>query len=432
VAALGGVAVAALAAARPNPNQPVVVSGTLTYLWRGDVARGCAAAGVCATYGALSVQFNGTGDLTPAGHHGVLLADLATGVVRVADQSGECIDLVPGDFFAIWLQREAGRRYTATLEPTSASSGRCAGPLAGDLANIRLPAVRLGTRALGFDLHGGTHFAAGPFSGELVSTLELRPETSGGQGLGFGSSSSSSSSSGPPPRTPRPVLVEHADVRYRVTGATSALSTSFVGGPEPFCQPYNDCGTTGTLRLTVTGFRRTLQISASRMVHRRVSQSRALADLRAGRLTIDPSSGLFSVAAAGVTETIGNGGTYSCRDTIAERLPLAVNPFPFGAPRGAIPLLLGRGGGFSGGDPFRTHCPGPTATDITGAIQPGPGSLARALIDVRDLGNHEITVPVANAGKFSGLGYSGTRGGALVFRLSLLRAGGGSRRERLR
>ena len=440
-AVVGGVALGAVRSSSQPVDQPVFVRGTLTYAWHGDPARGCAAAGLCGTHGSAIVHFDGFGNLTSRGRDGLIVLDGASATVRVrrddpSTAPGECVDTTSFDGIGVTLRRVKGRSYTAIIGgPVSA--GRCAGPLASDTAGLRLAAKRLPGRNLGFDLRGSASFAAGPFSGELISTVMLRPDTADQQGALTGESSSSSSSSGgSPPRPPRVrhVLVEFATIRYRMIGATGALQMTFDGAPQPYCVPLDNCGSTGSVSVSVKRFSAGLDVSGVRTVPRRVGRRQAIADLRAGRLR-PTSVGLFSSVDATIAETMVQAGAGTCLDTARSRIQLFVGgPFGPGRANGSIPAVLG--GVDNGGDPLRTHCPGPSSTDIAGNGGPlgffsqvpviAQGSIARDT-----LGTRQIDVSLAKPGRFDGPAYAGQRGGSLVFSLTLTSVRGGTRRERV-
>jgi hypothetical protein len=254
-----------------------------------------------------------------------------------------------------------------------------------------------------------------------------------------GSFSSSSSSATAPPRRLHTVLFEYARLRYRITGPTGELVTSFAADPEPFCQPLDNCGVSGALRIAVRGFDESFDVAASNIVRRRVGARRALADLRAGRLGLDFAQQLSAPKRrAVVSENLVRAGGPGCTDTNAGALSLDVSPvFGFRGPNGQLSVSLSSFD--TATDLLRTHCPGPSASDIYGTSNqlfgPGPGPngnpIAQDLIAVSKLGAQQITVALRDLGRFVGTGYSGTRGGLLRFSLTLTKLTAGTRSERL-
>ena len=70
----------------------------------------------------------------------------------------------------------------------------------------------------------------------------------------------------------------------------------------------------------------------------------------------------------------------------------------------------------SGSVALRTHCPGPTETDVTGNITRG---FANGAVSLADLLRRQTVVSLTKPGGFSGVGYVGSRGGALGLSLAL-------------
>ena len=71
---------------------------------------------------------------------------------------------------------------------------------------------------------------------------------------------------------------------------------------------------------------------------------------------------------------------------------------------------------------LRTHCPGPSDTDVLGS---GP-ELALTSIRVAQLLDPHSVVSLSRPGSFAGAGYVGTRSGALGFSLTLERVRAGT------
>jgi hypothetical protein len=418
-------ALAALAAlALPAPavaQQTFATSGSITYTWQGDPARGCAAQSLCGVQGALILQAQGSGGSSSGPSRGSIDIPLeATGsTVRVSDGpgAGDCVDVpssIQGGGF-LTIARGPGGRLVGHLGP-SLSSGRCAGPRAQDLAGITLPIRR--SRGM-YDLRGSESFAAGPFTGTLVSTLVVRtaPNASG------------SGSAGPSPvANPYPsthkVLLEQVTLRYRITSLPGTLDASFSGESDPFCATLDSCGATGTLALSFPGFQRTLVLNASRTVQARVGARQAIADLERGRLQAQGGeSGPFAGSStARVAETLSWAGGLSCHDTSdTSRAPLFLSAGPTRS-GGGVSLVLNNP---VGSDLLRTHCPGPLDTDVFGVF---PG-LARTSIGLAELLKRHSVISLTKPGSFAGAGYVGGRSGALAFSLTLERVRAGTVEE---
>lgn len=399
--------------------QSFEASGSITYTWQGDPARGCATVGVCGVQGALILGVGG-GFSTSGGGPVRGLLDVpfnASGAtVRVADGAGagECVDqpasqIGGGD---VLITRRGGR-LVGRIEG-ALSSGRCAGPRNGDLAGVVLPVRRSGRGRVTYDLHTSQSFAVGPFSCRLVSTLVIRATPAGGSQSG---SSGAAPVALPPPPPPPPrhkVLLEQVTLRYRLASLPGAsVDVAFSGGPDPFCEALDSCGATGTLELTLPNFNQTLTVQASRPVARRVDARQVLADLRDGRLR--PSGGEVGGPRPGITaevaETVAGPGGARCQAASGTRVDQVF--FTAGPSRSgrSVALVLN--------DPvdvgaFRTYCPGPSDIDVFGS---GP-AVARTSIGIAQLLARHSVVTLPLSGSFAGVGYVGTRSGALGFSLT--------------
>ena len=420
---LAAAVLAALALpAHAMAGQTYVVSGSITYTWQGDPARGCATEGLCGVQGSLTVPSQGNAVSGTGGSPGrviVVGTDTSESTVRVADGpgGGDCVDVLgaPGEG-ALLIAREAGGRMVAHIEEPL-SSGRCAGPRPQDLARLALPVRTSGGGHPTFDLHTTRSFAAGPFTGKLVSTLVVRsfPNRGGSQSV----------SSGPSPVAPRPthkVFLEHVTLRYRIASLrSSSLEATFAGEPDPFCTAFDSCGATGTLALAFRRFQQTLVVDGFRRVGKRVDGRRALADFKRGRLHLVGGTGrrLRPDISVRVAETFVGPDGSPCQDTSAiRRAPLFFSAGP--ARRGpGLSVVLN--------DPMdlgmlRTHCPGPTDTDVLGT---NPVLAARS-IGVAHLLDRRSVISLSRPGSFAGTGYVGTRAGALGFSLTLERVQAGT------
>jgi hypothetical protein len=427
----GGVAATAVgaspAASARTLNLPksvnLTLSGSLAITWQGDPTRGCAAEGLCGVRGELILRSYGSSGFGSSGPISELSIDLS-GTVRARDDAqsppADCVELVgnsevaPGP--AVLLTHH--RRWTAVLSPAP-SSGRCAGPLASDLARLTLPVKVGGARYPIFDLHGTREFSAGPFSGTAVSTMVVRTApANGGSGGSFTESFSAASSS-----THR-LLTEFVALRYRVSFLPSTLEASFAGAADPICQAFDSCQTTGSVGVTLNRGPATITLTASRSVPTRVGARHVLDDLRAGRLTIDFPA--FASARAELTESLKRSNGSAC----AEALQLSGLEVAFGPATGpptihTLPISLLNESG-PGVDVLRTHCPGPAETDVLGASS----TLAARSLTSRELLAHTQEISLTRPGGFSGLGYSGERSGAVKLRLALTQVVAGIRTRR--
>jgi len=414
----GGLLLIALLAALIAPasaaaDEPLLVSGNLTYTWHGDPSHGCAAVGLCDVEGALIIASQGSADAQRIGGRTFINFDLANATVRVLDGGGECIDSPgAGAGEGLVVGPAAQGRLVGDVQG-SVSSGRCAGPIAQDMSGIGLPVRKSGGKLATFDLRGTVPFVSGPFSGTLVSTLVLRPDRSESM------SESSSGSGSTQGRPPHKVLIERVTLRYRLEPLADGLEIPFSGDPEPLCAPLDACGATGTLLVSTAGPSIPLTLTASRTVARRVGAHRALADLRRGRL--GQPGGFAQLPSLNVAETLSAADGSRCdASASAQRSGAALS---FGGPFG------GRGRGAAtrvslpafGTELMRTYCPGPSSADVIGNSE----VLGRATVPVAQLLRPQSDLVLTDPGSFSGFGYVGTRTGGIGFSMALegIRAG---------
>jgi hypothetical protein len=420
-----GVTVAFLAvpalAAPAWADETLQPSGSITYTWQGDPALGCAAAGLCGVQGALIVQPQGSTDANS--FRGTVNLPLIAGssTVRVAGPSGDCVD-VPGNLFAgdLLVVRQGHGSLVGQIQPPL-SSGRCAGPTAQDLAGLTLPVRRSGGKRPSYDLRFSESFTAGPFTGELVSTLVLRPASVGG----FSTSSGSSSGAIPVTTPVKRVLVEQVKLRYRIASLPGTLDTTFSGEPDPFCAALDSCGASGNVAVGIGPFGGTVVVIASRVVGHRVDARQAIADLRRGRLFVQgaelkPFRPPFVSTTTSETFLAADGSRCQAASTSRQAL-LFFGPGPGPTrPRNALAATVIEQ---IPEDLMRTNCPGPADTDVFGQQQ---AVVAQGSVGPAQLLRRQTVLSLSHPGSFAGIGYVGTRGGALQFSLSLESVRGGT------
>ncbi len=417
-AAIPGAA-SAVPSAASNAVPALNPTGSLTFSWRGDGARGCQAAGVCDVSGTLEViPESQSGSAESPRQPDIAIQD-ADAVARVSDPGftaagpRTCADLVPVALsLGVTRGGGAGGRAVVDFAEQPPSSGRCAGPTATELGAISLPARRLPGRLEAYDMSGRATLHAGPYLVTVDSTLRARrPSGAPGGGLSFG---------GPPPSPPSPRpkvrLLEQITVDYRLERIAGTLTTAFHGLTDPACLALDACGTSGSLSDAISETGGSVQVQAARFVPRRVSGAAALRDLRAGRLRIE-----FVTASRPIRGRLSATATWSggptCRDQIAQELALNGSAKGTGLDLSLAAVNPG------GADILRTHCPGPASVDVLG----GAGTIAGATFQVRALGDRRLRLTLPGAGGFVGPGYAGARGGAVSMDLRLLRVRGGTR-----
>lgn len=399
---------AGVAGAAGTQSENLTVSGSLTYTWQGDTARGCAAVGVCDVRGELILKPLGGGQSVTFGGGGP--PDIfvgASGVVRVLRTGaggGECVDIPDQVFNGLDIRLPSSRSAKVVLESPPAS-GRCAGPLQSDLSGISIPVRRMPGRRPSFVMRGTQSFAAGPFSGSLISDLTVKATPANQAGFSGSSSSGGSRSSGSSPASSRTVL-ERVQLAYRISSASS-IQTTFAGADG--CEILDACGARGSLSLSVDPAGQ-LTVFATRVVRHRPSKRQALSDLRRGRLRVNG----FATAGGTVAESYSWGDGTSCQDSVSTPvLELALGS-PGSGLGGRLPLALSSNNG-PDSETLRTHCAGPTDADLVGSN----GPLASGFVGTDQLLSKHLTVDLTEPEGFTGLGYSGTRQGALRLELTL-------------
>jgi hypothetical protein len=205
-------------------------------------------------------------------------------------------------------------------------------------------------------------------------------------------------------------------LRYLVTSLPGTLVTSFAGAPNPSCDGLDSCGASGSLSLSAPPVRQTLTLTASRMVRHRVSARQAIADFKAGRLG-NPYGG-FAPASVGtvVTETFAGADGLRCQDSSSSRQLVLLTGPPSRSPGLQVSLTESPGPAV-----LRTHCPGPTDTDVDGSSQ----SFARGVVSLAALLAPRAALSLTHPGSFNGIGYVGSRSGAIDLSLALQRVRAG-------
>src|SRR5690349_16837750 len=395
-------------------------AGEVTLSWHGDPARGCADAGVCDISGSMvlrpeDISINGVvrpnGRFYPAS---ASLFSLDPAVVRVQRRAPDgspslCLDLIDATDLALVPTELPGARYSFGISNFASfgdgfSAGRCAGPLPDQLKGV-FPTGMLGApskrhRWRSFDMSGRQPVAAGPFSGELVSTVQAQLYPSADE-----ESSSGDSGSGRhhPART---VRVAEVDFQYRLANIAGSLVTSFSGASEPFCRPFDACGLQGTASYAVATSGGSIELFAGRILrgHERATRRSILRDLRAGRLGVGgdglPRDGAIARISASLHRTDGS----TCTDS-GETVAL---PPMLADGRKSLRIVLGAPE-LSAGDALRTNCPGPTERDVLGSR----GSLAEGSVPSAALTAKELRVHMTPGGPFETQAYTGSRSGAI-------------------
>jgi hypothetical protein len=401
-------------------------SGTLTFSWQGDPARGCQAAGVCAVSGSLDViPADQSGSFETPRSRQVRIED-ENAVVRVTDPGSTptephiCTQLAPVSMVLTIVRTHSAGLHAIALPFFGAPSSRdCAGPV-GSLGAFSLPVRRLPGPREAYDLASTRSFGAGPYTVTIKSTMRARRPVGsepGGPGTSSSSSSSSSSSGSFPTPTTHKGLVESVSMQYQVTAISGTVTTSFAGRPDPFCVPLDACGASGVVTDAISGHENRFEFDAQRIVKRRVSRRAALADLRSGRMPLQDTGILLTdVLSAKVAWPVGS----ACTDRLRQLNALDVNA-DASRHRGKVLFSLGT----QVEDPFRTACPGPAMADVLGSAD----TLARAVLSARDLGRKRLRIVLSGHGRFVAGSYAGSRSGGLTLAMKLIRVRAGTKAQ---
>jgi hypothetical protein len=423
---------AAAAEAADRTSIPVRMTGSLTVTWAGDAQRGCAEAGVCGISGSATwhpggraelqlLDFGGSGEI-----HGILLLGFGGDgpVVRVdrrggGGAGGSCADVGASRPTVLQGPVERGQlRLPIDAGGLDLSAGSCAGPRAADVApalpSLVVPVRRALRRPVAIDLSGRRPFAAGAFSGEVVSTLRLRT----GRAVSRDGDGAIEDEGDVEVRDEPPLAA--LALAYRVVGATGGVGIAFRGVPGPGCPPLDACGAEGSAEMT-PGTGSTLVVYSTRVVRGRTTRARELRALRAGRTR---AGGFAFLRAGTVAGTLRWADGSTCADRApSPRVPVLLQSGRRSATLRLVPADFGYEG--EAADPLRSRCPGPGAAD---ALREGE-SLAVGRVPLAALGRRRVDAVVhAPPGPFDADGWSGEPRGTLTLELRLVRTrlfGGG-------
>jgi hypothetical protein len=408
---------APLATASRGLAMPVRVSGSIVATWHGDAARGCAPAGVCNTRGSATYRPGFDGRLTVE-HDSISFAGPETAeppIVRVRDGTATapvaCADVLESIFSPLSFAY-LGDELQVSLTALDLSAGRCAGPRTLDLAHA-LPRGKIKTRGLRragrtVELSARTRFVAGPFTGEVISTVRVT----------FGRARVARGDFSPDVlRLPRSSGSERRywvlDLQYRIAGVSGAIVTDFRGIPDPSCQALGACAANGTSSYILKGVSGRIDVLAGSRLRggrHRPSVGTALRRLHRGGLSVYAQSRLWRARATVSQSVTSPSGT--CSDSLFTEPPVVDSR---DSQRGLVLLLRSDELG-SLADTVRTRCPGPSQSDVLGA-----GSLAHGSIPFAALGAPALEVTAASTRAFAGNGYAGSRRGQLRLELQLVR-----------
>jgi hypothetical protein len=409
----------------------VRVQGMIAATWSGDPARGCAGAGTCGLSGSVTFNPSRTGDLDVGEEGFGFGGSLGSGppIVRTVREipgspPAVCVDVLQDAFYGSTLiDAFEGNLTVGFANVLLLSAGRCAGPRPLDLARA-LPSrsIRLRTIARSpqtIDLSGRFPFAAGSFSGAVISTVRAqigrarRPAQTRPDRI---------VEERPRPR-PRPrrrrSLTRYAvlTLDYRIERLSGAIATDFSGLADPSCRMLDACDARGSSTLSVDGHAGRVEVLAARILRRRERPTvrSELRRLRRGRLFVEVGGNPVG-ASARISESLAIAGAPDCVDSLFTQ-PLSLD---FGDARGGVSASLGRSDLGPEADTIRTRCAGPTHEIVLGADDE-ERAMAQGTIPFAALGNETLTVTMGSALRFSRGGYTGARRGAITLDMGLRR-----------
>ncbi|MEA2428781.1 MAG: hypothetical protein QOF37_2409, partial [Thermoleophilaceae bacterium] len=394
----------------------VKASGQVSVDFHGDEAAGCAVAHLCGVSGTVTWSPGSGGSLLAFGYrsHGqhiesgnlVVGDELGAGGpgtsarVRRAGDGGAPDSLCADVGSSIASSNPASRRGTSMTFSLFGTDEvlrtRCAGPLTRDVASL-MPtrtiserAVRRGGAKLDFSADG--EFAAHGLAGTLHSNVVLR--------VGKGSNVLQSQQQAAPPPGTRSQRTRYLEVSYRIASVSGRVVTSVRGLADPdLCGPLDSCGLLGTLTTapsSSTGDGSVIAFGSAKHTKRDLRRALGLAPGPVPRGV--QRVGFFEWEDAGsVASDFTRAGAPACADST----PLAGGGLLDLGFSGAHATARYDGGDVTlGGDPLRTRCPGPSASDATGGLAVGTVPLAA-------LGARRATLRLTRGTSFHANGYRG-------------------------
>ena len=410
----------------------VRVQGVIAATWSGDLARGCAGAGTCGLSGSVTFNPSRTGDLETGEEGFGFGGRLESGppIVRaVREVPGSspavCMDVLQDAFYGSALVDALRGNVTVGFSGLLLSAGRCAGPRPLDLAralpsrSVSLRTLARGTQTI--DLSGRFPFAAGSFSGAVISTLKVhigrarRPRPARSD-----RSFEERPRSRPSPRHRRRSLTRYATLTldYRIERLSGAVATDFSGLADPSCRMLDACGAQGTSTLSVDGQAGRVEVLSTRVLKRgqRPTVRSELGRLRRGRLFVEVGGKAIG-GSAQISERLAIAGAPDCVDSLFTEPP----SLDFGDARDGVSAYLGRSSLGLDANTIRTRCSGPTDGLVLGEDDE-ERPLAQGTIPFAVLGNKTVSVSMGSALRFSGGGYAGARRGAVTLDMRLRRS----------
>jgi hypothetical protein len=412
------IAAAALATAAPAFGSAVHTTGDVVVRWHGDAARGCADVGLCDYSGQMVITPWRDADLELTRFSSNITLGQSYLTTRVNRAGGGRCAAASDPDFPLDFELVEGSLGGAAVQSEGLSTGRCGGPLAEDLESslprATFSLAELRRKPLRLDLSGTTPFAAGPFSGDVVSTLVV--DMARARRRAARDENNDSFPEPPVPKRLRGRIAGVLQMDFTTGPLTGTIGADLGGFPEPGCTPFDTCGLSGKLDYALDVPSATVFVTSWRLLPRGRS-SESLSEARraflAGRTHVVVNVESGSDSKARVTEELRPGGGSVCRDGHDSDRPQIVTAR---ARNGIRMALLASSSVDPDTDVVRTRCPGPLTGDVLANDR-----LASGVVPLRALLERRAALTLAARGSFARGGYLGLWHGGI--RVGLERTG---------
>jgi hypothetical protein len=383
--------------------------GSLIVRWASNPDT-CGSYGLCGRSGTLSWNPNRGAFETFDRRRGANLALFDSAAIarsRRASDSGPRVCVEATDALFELNSASSKRGAVMTFDKDSGLDfGRCAGPLPGDFAtamprSLPFNPARLARRGGTIDMRGRAPFADGPFSGEVVSSLQFHVKPARGEAVGRTRAAPARAA-----RTRPPFSV--IELQYAIERIDGQMTLAFDGASDAVCEIFDVCGLHGEIAVGGNATPGTLRITTGRDLRRgqRETPESALRALHAGKIRaafpeswfgpgMDQYSATPGTARFDYTEQSGMSGDPRCSDGGS----FEIDGLGVAVARPGLTVSLPRSpDGLP--DEMRTHCPGPEERDLG-------THMAEGLLAWSVLGNPEITVHLTPGEGLRSLAFAG-------------------------
>jgi hypothetical protein len=383
--------------------------GSLIVRWSSNPAT-CDSYGLCGRSGTLSWSPSRGAFETFDRRRGANLAFFDSAAIarsRRETDSGPRVCVEATD--ALFELNSASSKRGAVMtfdKDTGLDFGRCAGPLPRDFA-AAMPrsqpfnAAGLARRGGTIDMRSRGQFAAGPFSGEVLSSLQFRVKPTRSEAV-----SRTHAAPAHTARTRPPFSV--IELQYAIERIDGQMTLGFDGTSDAVCEIFDVCGLHGEIAIGGNATPGNLRITTGRDLRRgqRETPESALRALHAGKIRAAFPESSFGDGASDYTappptarfdftERSGTTDGPQCSDSGS----FEIDGLGFAVARAGLTVSVPRSpDGLP--DEMRTHCPGPEERDLG-------TDLAEGLLPWSVLGDPEITVRLMPGDALRSLAFGG-------------------------